>query len=287
MLHIEERTGRRVLTYRHGQPEAGKQYPLTSFIHPLIGLDGETLTAVRPADHIHHRGVYWSWVRHELNGQSLGDWWQPRNIHLEPLGIKPVNGPVYAGFVARFNWVHQSEDTATPKSFMREQVMCRVFPSTDVGQAIDIDLTLTALIDGVSIGGTLAKDKGYGGFTVRFNQASNVQIEADGNPVTEANLNHLRAHWTDWTGHFMLPSGKRNSHRSGAAIFVHNAHPDAPPEWITRTYGPMNVAYPGLEMLSIPKEKPLRLRYRLWIHRGDADAGQVENYYYAYVADWR
>jgi hypothetical protein len=157
-----------------------------------------------------------------------------------------------------------------------------------------MDLTLTALVDGVRIGGTLELNKGYGGFTIRFNRAKNAVIEADGKIVEEAVVNHLRANWVDWSGDFASKKGNLSPPRSsisskasGAAFFVHPSHPDLPPEWITRKYGILNVSYPGLSMLGLSKGKPLRLHYRIWVHRGDAKQGRVADHYRAYAADWK
>ena len=68
---------------------------------------------------------------------------------------------------------------------------------------------------------------------------------------------------------------------------AHPSHPDYAPEWITRYYGPINVAYPGLDMLALPDGKPLNLRYRFWVHRGGALDGKVAEQYAAYAADWK
>jgi hypothetical protein len=68
---------------------------------------------------------------------------------------------------------------------------------------------------------------------------------------------------------------------------VHPSHRAYPPEWIVRAYGPVGLAYPGLTMIELPKGEPLVLRYRFWIHRGDAVTGKVAEAYRAYVADWK
>jgi len=287
MLHITTAENKPILSYWHGPPSSGQRYPLNDFIHRLIGLDGEILTACSPADHVHHRGVFWAWVRHERRGQSLGDWWAPRNIHAEPGALEYHDGPVFTRFVARHFWVHQPQGAERGDRFVEEQVICRVFKTTADGRALDIDLTLTALDDGVGIGGTLSQNKGYGGMTIRFGRAKGVKLETDQGAVEEETVNHLRALWVDWSGRFVGPDGKDLPHRSGAALLVNLAHPDLPPEWITRKYGPINVSYPGLNMLEIGQNRPLQLRYRIWIHRGDAKGGKVNAYYRAYAADWK
>jgi hypothetical protein len=286
-LHITTLAGKPVLSYRFGKPASNpKNYPLTDFIHPLFGLDGETLTAQSPGDHVHHRGVYWAWVRHERKGESIGNWWIPEDIHLESRDLTFADGPVFSRFAAKHDWVYQPAEAQKGEPVVSEYVVCRVFETTPQGRAIDFDITLTALVDGLRIGGTTELGKGYGGFTFRYAAADGAQIVADGKPIPK-DLNHLRANWADWTGIFKTPGAKAAKARSGVALFIDPSHPDTPPEWITRLYGVLNVSYPGLRMIDLPKGKPLRLKYRLWIHRGDTKEGQVEERYRAYVADWK
>ena len=40
------------------------------------------------------------------------------------------------------------------------------------------------------------------------------------------------------------------------------------------------------DMLEIPTDEPVRLRYRLWVHRGNARQGRVDAQYRTYSADW-
>lgn len=285
-LHITTADGKPILSYYHGKPEPNQRYPLNDFVHPLIGLDGETLTNLRPIDHVHHRGVYWTWVRHEQNGKSLGSWWQPDTIHADGKDLAFADGPVFSRFCARHEWVYQAKGSTETMPFVDEQVVCRVFQTQADGRAIDFDITLTAIVDGIRMGGTTDLGKGYGGFTFRYAPATEVKIAAD-RKLIPGDQNHLRARWADWSGRFKLADGKIADRRSGAAVLIGADHPDMPPEWITRYYGVLGVTYPGLQMLEMPKGKPLRLRYRLWIHRGDAGEGRVDEAYRTYAADWQ
>jgi hypothetical protein len=286
-LEIRTPAGEPVLGYHHGKPIVERNYPLNDFIHPLIGLDGEVLTARSPGDHIHHRAIFWAWVRQEIDGEAIGDWWHPTNIRADARDLHHHDGPIFSSFAARHDWIHAPKGGATETPFVAEHVVCRVFQTTPQGRAVDVDISLRGIVPDVRFGGTLEKDKGYGGMTIRFAAVDNPLIESDGRVVKEQSLNHLRASWVDWTGHFHDTDGKPAPRRSGAALFVGADHPDAPPEWITRYYGPINVSWPGMNMVALPTDKPVHLRYRIWIHRGDANGGRVEMQYQVYVADWR
>ncbi|MGQ9650766.1 MAG: DUF6807 family protein [Phycisphaerae bacterium] len=289
-LHLAAGPDRPMLSYWHGPADLKntKRYPLNDFIHPVIGLDGEELTAASPGDHIHHRGIFWAWVRTERQGQWQNEWWIPREFVAEPGRLEhDADGTTSCRFTAEHFWTYRPADPARKERFVRETVDCRLYCGSASGRALDIDLTLTALVDGIRIGGQTAADKGYGGMTCRFGSATEVRMENDQGPISADSLNHVVARWVDWTGRFIGPDGQRLPHRSGAALMVHPSHPTYPPEWIVRAYGPIGVAYPGLEMMDLHKDKPLHLRYRLWIHRGDAIAGKVPEAYQAYIADWK
>lgn len=302
-VEISTPQGHTVLKYRHGNPDPGARYPMTSYIHPLVGLDGEILTDCSPSDHYHQRGLFWAWVRIQKGEEVIGDWWQPRHLVLEPKRLTYAAGPVFAQFAADHEYVYQPNPGSQPAHGMRpgerlfnEHVICRVFRTTPQGRAIDIDLSITALQDGMKMGGQTQEGKGYGGFSLRFarspegqGQATEPIIVADGQTIEEEIVNHLRVRWVDWTGFFMGPDQNRLPHRSGGAVFVHSSHPPlpaSPPEWITRTYGLINVAYPSLAMLDFPKGKTLHLRYRIWLHRDDAKQASVNAFYMAYSEDW-
>ena len=45
--------------------------------------------------------------------------------------------------------------------------------------------------------------------------------------------------------------------------------------------------YPEGTRFSAEKQEALRLRYRVWIHRGDAEQAGVDGQYRAYAADWK
>ena len=53
--------GRPVLVYNHGtisKQGVAARYNRACYIHPLYGVDGETITEDFATDHRHHRGVY-------------------------------------------------------------------------------------------------------------------------------------------------------------------------------------------------------------------------------------
>ena len=83
----------------------------------------------------------------------------------------------------------------------------------------------------------------------------------------------------------------------GVAIFTppdHPPHPQGsgkrklpgvPPRWLLRTSyaGLMNVAWPGPRPVTVQPGKPLTLRYRIYVHEGNAELAQVAKAYARYI----
>lgn len=74
---------------------------------------------------------------------------------------------------------------------------------------------------------------------------------------------------------------------SGAAIFVHPSHPDYPPQWLLRHYGVLCLGWTGVTPVELPAGQPVRLRYRVWIHRGAASGEEIAKAYQEYLAETR
>ena len=71
--------------------------------------------------------------------------------------------------------------------------------------------------------------------------------------------------WMDLTGSFDAETGV-----SGLTILCHPETPGMPRRWVLRRGRSMqNQVYPGRVPVPISKETPVRLRYRMLIHRGE------------------
>jgi hypothetical protein len=96
--------------------------------------------------------------------------------------------------------------------------------------------------------------------------------------VTKKDLAVTPLAWADFTA-ALAGAGKR----SGLALLVHPTHPAYPPTWLTRHYGCLCVGWPGVKPGTLQPGKPVRCRYRLWVHRGPADLETLKKAYAAYV----
>lgn len=255
-----------VLAYNFGdQIAAGIAADRTrsSYIHPIYGLDGEVFTADFPKDHPHHRGLSWMWPRMKVGDREVELW------HIR--GIRSYFD----------KWIERSADrkgavlTAANvwklddgRKVADETVRLRIHPASEIGRAIDVELRFTALSEPIMLQGQVGK--GYGGLNLRFAPREDTVLTTDAGPHSN-DSDKLHFKWADLSSRI---AGRPRI--SGIAVLVHPEHPDFPPPWTLRYYGDLNAAWPGVEPVTLKPGKAVRLKYRLWIHRGDANDGRVD-----------
>ena len=64
-----------VLVYQKAVKSPDGKVFFNNYIHPLYSLDGDTITEEFPADHLHHRGIFWAWHHIFVDTFSIGDGW--------------------------------------------------------------------------------------------------------------------------------------------------------------------------------------------------------------------
>jgi hypothetical protein len=233
-------------------------------MHPVYDLDGAVLTDDFPRDHFHHRGMSWAWPRVEAAGRRYDQWAVGDVKHRFGKVLTRSAGPVCAVLRIANHWV------AGERVLVDETVEFCFWSAGAQGRAIDIFLTLQAAEGPVSMGGALEENKGYGGFNVRFAPRDETVVTGP-NGRQPSVVNRVRMPWGDLSGRFV----KGSDRVSGLAIFDGPGNPGFPSEFSCRSYGFLNPAWPGVGSSEIKPQSPLRLRYRVWIHRGDASAGKV------------
>ena len=267
-----------VLRYNYGSvpvPEGtqkhfaeGESYERGDYISPMFGPSGEVITDDYPADHPHHRGVWWSWPVTRW-GDEVADIWAVVRVHARPSDKEPrlAAGPVMAVIEAENVWKWEDAD-----AIVRENVLIRAFRANRNGRYVDVEVCLTGLADGVAIGGR--PKAGYGGFAVRAQPGDQQQIALHTDPEDSK----PRRVWADYSADF--PGGKG---RTGIALLEHPTNPDYPSQ--LQEYGRINCvmsAFPGDREVSLPKGETVVLKYRIWIHAGTADEKTLGQVWAAY-----
>ena len=261
-----------VLVYNHGDitnASAPTARSHSGYIHPIHGLDGEILTGDFPADHVYHRGLYWAWSHIKIHDKEY-DLWSLRGIRIgferwlerEAKGETAVLGVENGWFVG-------------DKKVMHEQVRLRVHRAETNSRSIDLDLSWTPTDQAVTLWG--APEKSYGGLTLRFGKRTKTIVTVPSGRAPE-DLLMTKLPWADL-------SGDLSPNRiSGAAVFVHPKHPDYPPEWMTRDYGVLAVGWPGVKAQTIAPGQTITCRYRIWLHRDNPEAAEIQKAYDAFCA---
>jgi len=263
-----------VFVYRFGdQLKAGidPKYTQSCYIHPLYSLDGLVLTDDSPADHLHHHGVSWTWPVVRVRGLSTATW-EPKLPRLRQFFIRWLKRETEKdSFLLSVEnaWRLEGKEVVA-----KEIISLRVLPADRQGRSIDLELMIEAVGGPLELQGTPDQNKGYGGLCFRgaplFTGAA---MTTDQGPLKE-DVIQTPFRWADIATKDL-----------GVAVFVSSDHPDFPPKWMIRNSyaGLINVSWPGLSPIVLKPGEPVTLRYRIYVHRGDAAAANVSAAYAAYT----
>ncbi len=287
--------GQNILFYQRTNKSFEGKFTRRNYVHPLYSLDGNVLSEDFPADHRHHRGIFWAWHQVWVGDQKLGDPWAIRDFSWEAASVATTkHDDGSASLKAKIIWTGQLPDTssspgetphaAPPASLnvVRERTTIRVYPlvrkdGAPAHRLIDFSIQLNALVDGVRIGGSEDR-KGYGGFSARVRLPDDVRFTSSEGEVAPRVEAVQAGPWLDISATFDAPG-----QQSGLAILCHRSLPGYPQPWILRRRGSMqNAAYPGRHAAALLKSEPWELRYRLVVHRGDAQRVGIAGLYETY-----
>jgi hypothetical protein len=276
--------GKKVLTYVYGDKlpvGVDPRFTRSSYIHPLYSLDGDILTQDFPRDHGHHHGLFWAWPVVEVRGVRTSNW-EPREPPLRQLFVKwrkrEVTGEG-ARLVVENTWkLGGTEDVA------EETVTIFVHGATLYGRAIDIEIVLRPVGGPMTLRGAPEENKGYSGLCFRGQDVHGWDIKVFKGATMTTDEGPLVA---DSTGKpFRWADLSTPAVEGGVAIFVSPDHPGFPLPWLIRNSyaGILNPCWPGLPGETLAEDVPVSLRYRIYVHNGDAAGGRVKEAYEAYIA---
>jgi hypothetical protein len=265
--------GTPVLRYLFGEVPEGERRPAvesTFYTHPLRTPSGQVMTDVAPDDHKHHRGVFLAWV--QVEGERAGDWWgwgakAPKDGRdlLNHSVLLPQTGEE-AGAVQVVNaW--RAEGTAV----LEERLSIRPRRTVE-GNVVDYVYRFAA----PSAKPVTIAASPFGGFCYRGGPAGKLVAVGPQGEVSLPNSAHDRAetNWpaSRWYGFTYL---REDGGASGVAVIDHPENP--PTTWHgVRSIHMLNPSITAAGPVTVTREKPLVLRYRVVAHDGPAQPAALE-----------
>jgi hypothetical protein len=270
--------GKPFTTFHKGE-EVGKPY-----LAPVRSASGKIVTRGFPMeqiagesrDHLHHTGLWFSFD--DVNGNKL---WENHPSYTKPkMGREVVRDIAWKDGVltATIDWC----DTEGKVLLTESRDM--TFSGGAKLRTIDFRITLTAAQD-VTFG-----DTKEGAFAIRLaepftERKGGRMVDADGR-ATMKNVWGKRSNWVDYTAEL-------DGERVGVAMFDHPENPRHPTYWHARDYGLFALNPFGQAAFDekleeskwkLPKGDKLSFRWRVVIHPGDAETGNVADLYRVFSA---
>ncbi len=292
VLVVDDKTNCKVDVLIGGRLFTSYQYGaqwVRPFLHPVIGPYGTQVTRNWPIvqgakgdhkDHIHHKSI---WVAYGECGnvdnwsEEKGHGWQRHRRFL-----RKASGPVYGEIVGKNDWC----TNAGKKQFEEIRDM-RFYALPGEERLFDITVTFR-----MTEGPVIFHDTKEGGL-VSIRVASSMDVRNGGRinngygGINEAETWGKHAPWCDY-------SGPVDGRHVGIAVMDHETNPRYPTQWHVRDYGLMTAncfAWKHYQPeakrkgdMAFSKGRKTTWRYRLHIHKGDAEKGKVKSRFLDFIA---
>ncbi|MDR2440352.1 MAG: PmoA family protein [Planctomycetaceae bacterium] len=235
--------------------------PRSNYIHPLYDLDGEPITNDWTNDHPHHRGIYWAWPEVGYKNE-LGDLHALQKVFARPTGkIETVIENRQLNLVAENVWKWLDKEP-----IVREQVIITVFPRDKNERKINLNFRFESLVDEVTLARRATRE--YGGLNTRMLPLKEFKIGSFyGNENENENETTIPKQKQPAWVYYSWKNPKSDGYTE-LTIFEKTTNPDYPGDLIQ--YPVLNWFQPAFPKKGtryiLKKDKPLILRYQLWLH---------------------
>jgi hypothetical protein len=260
--------GREWLRYHYGE-RTPKPY-----FFPVQGPDGHPVTRLThprdPHTHAHHLSL---WIGHQ-NAGGLNFWEHfrsPARIVFDR--ISKIDDGDAAALTIHAKWVDGDRKALLldERTWTLRPDYASIGPGGHGEYFLDLDLKLTPVAPTLVLGKShfglvavrVAKMMGTidGGGTIRNSEGRTNEAQL---------MPHRRARWCDYSGR---PSPVD---LAGITLMDHPSNPNHPTHFHVRGDGWMGASFSEEADVELRKDRPLVLRYRLWIHRGEADPAEID-----------
>ncbi len=288
-----EHLGRELTRYHFG-PQLRRP-----FWYPIAGPSGRSLTRMnmpgdpgrsltqdvqpqdpnKPEDPLGHSHQTSVWISHkDVNGV---DFWRDGGplagqiVHQTSReGLEYQDGPAAASLLSRNHW-----NDPGGKTLMIERRRTTVAPDEGGSWWMTIDLQFEAPPDGQVILGKTP----FGPIGVRM--AKTIGVTDGGGRIlnstgqrNEADAFRKPARWVDYSGPIT------SEQTAGITLMDHPANPNHPAPFHVRDNGWMGVCLTLDAPVTITPDKPVRLRYGLWIHPAVPDAQKLDQQWQTFAS---
>lgn len=263
---------KKVLQFQAEPKSKDGAFERCNYIHPLWGLDGQVLTEDFPADHLHHRGVFWAWHQVWIGEKQIGDPWLIEDFEQEVIElefVKQTTGSVQ--IKTEVDW-QSNKWTKNGKKipYLKEHTIITVHSGIGNYRKIDFEIRLLALAENLKIGGS-EDPKGYSGFSIRMALPNDIKFFGQQGELTPEVTAVQSAGFVNMAG-----SIGANGKKGGVVIVDNSENPAYPQPWILRTKKSMqNVVYPGSKTVQVSTSKPLVLKYSLLVYSGKLTSKKI------------
>ena len=278
------RDGDRIVWQLNFPKDEGKPY-----FHPLNLADGTTITALRPADHPWHRGLWWSWkyINHT-------NYWEEDKKTGKSAGLTDlvsVKAEPQANHSARVEMALNYHLPDKPPVMTEKRVLEVSAPDAKGNYYIDWLATFTAGNEDLVLDRTPPKNfsGGYAGLSCRMAKEIKGSIQTllvhDSPVVRPGGIETKITGWT-YTSSEGVTGSKENygkqarwldySKAGGIAIFDHPSNLRHPTTWYPNEMPFFSPALLFAEPYTLAAGKMLTLRYRVVVHSETLDKDALE-----------
>ena len=224
----------KLLFYQRKTKSLDGRFPRANYVHPLYDLDGNVLTEDFPDDHLHHRGIFWTWHQLFVGDKRIGDPWIAKDSIWDVVDVKFAIEKESCEMTASILWKSPlwADDSGQPKPLVTETTTIRIHRAEANHRMIDFRIQLLAMEKDVRIGGSEDK-KGYGGFCTRVRLPDDIRFTGRAGAVTPKVTAVEAGPWMEMTGAFV------KSRQGGITILCHPTLPGFPQPWILRNRNSM------------------------------------------------
>lgn len=249
--------GKTVLVYRTKPLDPAAEPGRANYVGALYAPDGAALIEDRPGDHPHQRGIWWAWMKVQVDGKPVADGWYMKNLSYF-VREKTFLGDAEGGgtLTVDVDWIVNSGPELAYVA--RETTKVTLGPLKNGARRIEFDTAITSRVNALGLGGS-EDDRGFGGFSIRLIDPEHLTFVSGGKTVAPngAAITAGATMGFAWTG---------EAAPAWAVGLACKANGQAVTRWMLYNDRSMqNCVFPGRAPLVLRKDEALHLRETLVI----------------------